>query len=361
MSERVARFVLALSLLVASPVAAQDADSLRARLDSIGAEYRATAEALRAHRQAVTQARAAAVAEELDTAAVGPFLVVARPRELSTAARYFAAAWSHTARLLGELRDSVGPHTFLVSAGGRVPVFETMRAGNEDVVFLRSWRYGRPLTAAAEAAIGRLLQELVPQSVRSWTGSGLMQATPWDAVYRALALSAAMPARACLAGDAAACLEALVVDSAGAKPEAWYPLRQLQALALARPDPTGGRAQRACQGGDAAECVGLLPWSRVPPPLPQYHRLALAQLALEQGGAGAFARLARQDTSATVAERLEAAAGVPLEQLAREWRARALAARPNANAGIGVSLAATLVWSLVFLPLATRSTRCRAG
>jgi len=361
MPERFPRVGLALWLLAASPVAAQDADSLWARLDSIGAEYRVTVSTLRDHRRAEARARATRLLEPLDTAVVGPFRIVARERELETAVRYFAAAWSRVAPQLGELRDSVRPHTFLVSVTNPVRVFETMRAGHEDVVWLRSWRFGRPRAFAPEAAIGRALMEFVPQTVRSWVGGlDLGEPTPWDAVYRALALSPAIPAGECLKGEMQACLDALVVDSGPATPEAWYRPGYLRALALAWMGSAENAEVRACRRGEAAACARLLPEHMIPPPLPQHARAALLRLALERGGRGAFERLAA-DPSATIAERLEATAGVPLEQLAREWRARALSARPYAYAGVGAAVAATLAWLLVFLWLATRSTRCRAG
>jgi hypothetical protein len=137
-------------------------------------------------------------------------------------------------------------------------------------------------------------------------------------------------------------------------------VRYLQSRALARPGVAGNPDRTDCRRGDAAACVRLLPPPGFPPPLSRVSRAAFAQLALERGGEGGYERLA-MDTSATVADRLAAAAGMPLEQLVLEWRALALRARPHAYAGLELKLGATLFWSLVFLWLAARSTRCRAG
>lgn len=360
MSERI-RLLLVAALLAPAPARAQDVDSLRARIDSLQAEFRAQARYSRAQSDARLRARAAEVAEPLDTAAVGPFRVVARERELALALSHFQDAWARISASLGDVAPNVTPHTFLVSVTTPVPLFATMRARHQDRVFLRRWRFGAVQPDAASVAIGRALSPLVPPALRLWSGGDYYRApTRWEAVYRELATSSALPARRCLDGDLAACIDALVLDPERAAPERWYSPARLRSLALDRTRFMRLPDRDACEAGDDAACRRLLPPAEVPPPLSRAARHALVQLALDRGGPGAFARLAR-DPAASLPAQLAAAAALPLEELVREWHARTVRAQPHAHAGLGITLAATLVWSLLFVWLATRSTRCRTG
>ena len=359
MSERTRRGALALVLgvLAAPPAGAQDLDSLRVKLDSIAAEYRNAVAVSRAEQESARSRAAAALAEPLDTAAVGPFRIVARPRELATAVRHFRAAWTRAQPMLGEQALLVPGRTFLVSVSSPVPVFRAMR---DPEVRLRRWRFGAVRAAAADAAIAGVVVELVPKSVQEWSGAGVFQEPRWPQVYRELATSAAIPARRCLEGDVAACLIALQLEPVRAGADSWYSPAHLRELALEQAGFRSSPDRAACRGGSTPACLRLLPPGWIPPPLSTWSRAGFAQLALELGGDRALARLA-SDTSGTVAEHLQAAAGIPLEQLARDWRARVVSARPDVYAGAGVTLAATIFWSLLFVCLAARSTRCRTG
>lgn len=359
MSERLGIFCVAccLAALAPAPAGAQNVDSLRARRDSISAEYRATVAAFRARRAAVT-AREAARVVALDTVAVGPFRVAARERELSTATRYVAAAWTRLAPSLGEVQSRIRRRTFLVAVSSSPGRLYALRGPDADVI----WLGGGPAERrfAAEAAIGRAIFELVPNSLRSWSGGGYYQKpTDWAAVHRELATSSAIPAKECLAGRPSSCLVALALDTLRAGPRSWYTPVRLRSMALAR-SRTASPDRLACERGVTEACVDLLPLNAYPPPVSTRSRLAFVELALQHGGAGAFARLVR-GPSAAVRESVAAAAGRPLEALAAEWRERALRARSSAGAGVGGTLAVTLLWSLVLAWLAARSTRCRLG
>lgn len=360
MSERLGILCLACCLLgvaAPAPAGAQDVGSLRARRDSIAAEYRAAVAAFNARREAVTAREAARVAA-LDTTAAGPFRVAARERELPTAARYVAAAWARLAPSLGEQQSRIPRRTFLVAVSSSPGRLYALRGPDADVI----WLGGGPAEQdfAAEAAIWRAMYELVPNSLRFWSGGGYYQErTDWAAVHRELATSSAIPAKECLAGRLSSCLVALALDTLPAGPRSWYTPARLRSLALAR-SRSSSPERLSCERGVTEACIDLLPLNAYPPPVSSRSRLAFLELALQHGGAGAFARLVG-DPAAAVRESVAAAAGRPLEALAAEWRERALGARRSAGAGVGGTLAVTLLWSLVLAWLAARSTRCRLG
>jgi hypothetical protein len=52
-------------------------------------------------------------------------------------------------------------------------------------------------------------------------------------------------------------------------------------------------------------------------------------------------------------------AGRPIEQLVAEWRVDLMAARPDVQAGLGGRGSRVLLWSLIFMAFALRSTRWR--
>jgi hypothetical protein len=259
---------------------------------------------------------------------------------------------------LGELQHRVPGRTFLVAVSSSPGRLYALRGPDADVIWLGHDPAGRAL--AAQAAIGRALYELVPTSLRSWSGGGYYQEpTDWAAVHRELATSSAVPAKQCLAGRLSACLVALALDTLPAGPRSWYTPARLRSMALARSRAASPERQ-ACERGVTEVCIDMLPLNAYPPPVSTRSRLAFVELALQHGGEGAFARLVG-DPSAVVREAVAAAAGRPLEALAAEWRERALGARSSAGAGVGATLATTLLWSLVLAALAARSTRCRPG
>jgi hypothetical protein len=118
-------------------------------------------------------------------------------------------------------------------------------------------------------------------------------------------------------------------------------------------------AVRGCTGGDALACetaLGLAP----PAPAalsPEARRSFLHHLLRTR--ADAFDRLAADPGSRNLRAALEAAAGTPLGPIVAEWRDAVLARRPTALPASVVGT--TLVWILLFVALATRSTRWRAG
>ena len=82
------------------------------------------------------------------------------------------------------------------------------------------------------------------------------------------------------------------------------------------------------------------------------------ELALEAGGAGAFDRLTA-DTGRTLEQRLEAAAGVPVDTLLARWTASVAASIPGSPAPGGRETFLTMAWSAAVMVMAIRGSRWR--
>ena len=87
-------------------------------------------------------------------------------------------------------------------------------------------------------------------------------------------------------------------------------------------------------------------------------RAALLRLAVDSGGSGAFTRF-MADTNSSIAQRLESAAGMPIDSLVERWLARAYKSRPQpASTSLPTALMA-LVWGSLLCAISLRSSRWR--
>ncbi len=118
-----------------------------------------------------------------------------------------------------------------------------------------------------------------------------------------------------------------------------------------------GRDDRACVEYyvDSRHDESLVPI--VSPPLPRGVRDGFVRQVLALGGDGAYGRL--RATEGTIADRLEAAAGMPVDSVIVSWRSGLLDAvgRPTSTS-LPIALGAVL-WAVLFSGLALRSTRWR--
>lgn len=89
-------------------------------------------------------------------------------------------------------------------------------------------------------------------------------------------------------------------------------------------------------------------------------RVHLLWYAVRSGGEGAWRR-AIESHDAGPPEILASISGVPMEQLAADWRAELSAARPLVHAGLGRTSWTVLLWLLLLGAFAMRSTRWRLG
>ena len=118
-----------------------------------------------------------------------------------------------------------------------------------------------------------------------------------------------------------------------------------------------------CRAGDDAACTELLravPTTVIPQPLDVYARTTLVRVAMRLGGRNAYVRL-MSDSTASLEDRLAAAANAPIDSVVTLWRQTVLAARPAPVSLSPLHLAVGLGWIVLLGFCGLRSTRWRFG
>lgn len=183
-----------------------------------------------------------------------------------------------------------------------------------------------------------------------------------------LLLSPFSSGRDCVAGALPSCKAALALLPGAEWPDAAFPLASDRRELVRHLAQNGaGAAQRDATGrclsaGDDAACsafVGSLEVGALPSVTPSTTRQTLLAVALARGGPDAYHRL-RATAGRPIADRLEAAAGVPVDSLLSEWLgaidAAARATTPW-SAQVGFS---GMVWTGLLLFASLWSSRWRA-
>jgi hypothetical protein len=299
---------LLVSGAAATASAQTDLDALGARVDSLSAAYLMHANRL-AERRAAAAERAAARLQ-MDTTAVGPFLIVGTEM-LPSAMRQSAA--SAVADAWGSVASMVGPAAVHLD-GVVIGVGLDVRLPLSDSAVVIAYPLSRLSGRAEPLAVGRgvvwkALVEVMPSDVRDWLDGGLDAEHSRMWAYRDLATSGHPEARRCLDQHIPSCVLAVT-------------------------------------GEGAAE-------------MNAHTRASLLRHALDMGGAGSYARLFVD--APDVSGRLSRAAGMPITELVSSWRAAVQEARPNVHAGIARAGLWTLLWLAALALLAMRSTRWRLG
>lgn len=189
----------------------------------------------------------------------------------------------------------------------------------------------------------------------------------WAQAYIELMTVESVALRRCRSGNADACLAALgVLPDDASRFHAWYAPEDYRSLAHlvlydAAKDTATATAMRRCRGqADVEACTGLiakLPPQRVAPPFSPETRHLFVEELLRAGGEGAYARLIV--AQGPIRERLQAAAGMPLEQVVDRWRTRIMAARQRESSLSPVVALATFGWcGLLTLAAFTRRPTC---
>ena len=203
--------------------------------------------------------------------------------------------------------------------------------------------------------------------IAEWAAEGPAGTHDPGVIYRRLATTRSSTAKRCFDGAVADCVTALGLGGSEAGFERWYTPSEQRALvaeqqSFATHRELGEIWTGCAQDGDQAACdaflraVGHNGWA----PLGTDDRASLITVALELGGEGAWARL-QQDPSATPAQALESAAGMPIADVVGAWRAWVMERRPEVYSGLLPKSGLALVWTLLFAGLAMRSTRWRLG
>jgi hypothetical protein len=117
-------------------------------------------------------------------------------------------------------------------------------------------------------------------------------------------------------------------------------------------------ANRCVNDGDDAAClIALRRRAMQYEPGNTGHNESLVRLAMSMGGPGGYQRFL--GTRGTPAQRLAAAAGVPVENVVMEWQRRIVETRlPSQDMSSGIAVS-SLLWIFACGALALRSTRWR--
>lgn len=357
------RNAVGVCLLIPRVTQAQTAEELRARVAILEERWRAADEVAR---------RVAVPALASDTLRMGPVTVMVESND-STLVH---AARTQALRLLnGDLERDLGLLQGL-EISIRIRGNQVMDLGPRSDRLAR----GRPLReerrtddlaahlveatyAALDMNNDASLWRWVPSRpvTRNAARSDLARA------YRDMATSPFEASAQCLRRDVDGCRRALGLAETSDPLTDWYTQPDRRALVdrANRPDSRFSPAyaatyDRCVDGGDDAACQASLRalWGGlVRPPLPSNVREALAHRALVMGGDGAYGRFFT--TGGTIEQRLEAAAGVPIETLIRSWRTtldEAVGAPTAVSWPLGLM---SVFWAVALAALGLRSTRWR--
>lgn len=309
-------FVTGCLLLLAVPASAQQIDNAlarqRARIDSLLPEWRAAARQLRVA-DSISRAQRRTHPPVVDSALIGPFVVIAPLDEAAEHFRNFREAFARRAAIFEGMPAASRVRVFVERD---IPRSTTLRflAEQSRGRFIRI--YGSSAGARTQqtrAAVDDAIAEFLPLRVRVWLGGAeLSRANESARIYRQLATSPSPLVHACHRGNTAACIDALDL----------------------------GSAPRVAVGlGQAARASFLL------------H-------ALKQGAPGSLGRL-QHDSTASVSVVLERLTRQPLATLVADWQ-NAVRNSYVSHAGLPRASLAASFWAAIALLFALRSTRRRA-
>jgi hypothetical protein len=157
--------------------------------------------------------------------------------------------------------------------------------------------------------------------------------------YRALSHANVKSSAACLRGVIRACRSLFAIEPGNDTSGSWLDAEERRSTVTRfGPSYLRGRTvngvsaapawDRCVRAGIDSACRDALRAIGYQSPLQSQVRAELMRLALTRGGAEAFARM-RGERGDDIGRTLETTAGVPLDTLLGEWRARVIAARPE--------------------------------
>ena len=352
-------------LILAPPAPAQTVAEQRERVAALRERLRGL-EAETAARDSATRA-----ARRLDTLRVGGFIIVTDSGGSERLRVAADSAWAIVSREL-----ALTPETFrgrqVFARFGRLDAnwSDLVRRGDQSFDGNAS---EAGLRSRLLAASGAMAADRAGRRVGLWTGAGLGLQYDRDALrWRALVemVTATAPAgRACNAGDMAACADALWLGpDADAEFTDWNDPEARRRAVRERYRPsdsvTAARRDECLSGQSDFNCWRILQESGLAgrigghAPFSSENASGVLRTAARLGGAGAFDRLVA-DTSAPLARRLEAMAGVPVDSILRAWWSDARGIQHPPVRVPARTQWATLLWTLAFAGLALRSTRWR--
>jgi hypothetical protein len=343
-------------------------EQLIRRIEGLVPEY----ESARAAREARAEEQRAATRRSipLDTMRIGPLRVVMLPDDVDRSRSLFEEVWNESFSGL-EVSPSLSRHLLVFQWRARVQRIAFATDPNQQVVDIQLPRVRVPTADRAKAEIRDALSRSVLADFPSgspmsdWlTARGYPPAVE---MYRLLALANVGATRECLNGEGVACGAALGIGfgEPGADMSAWFePSQRVEmartVVAQLRVDTDDALVRSCIDLNDVQACdsvLARLDWVSWVPVSDRLRTHAL-WLAVSLGGEDAWRR-ALERTDAPVVNVLEHVSGLSIQEFLSIWREELIANRPDARAGLGGRGSRVLLWSLIFMAFAMRSTRWR--
>lgn len=360
---RIGLLVLALTAAPAAGLLPQEPAGrrLRRQADSLAREWR-QANGFATMVDSVERSRAGALD---DTVGVGALRIITNrsPLPVREAA---ARAWPMIDSVYGDESQAFAQRPYVILA---VDPDTSVRRARTYVGLQVDWNL-------EVEALARLLLATAPTGqpdgrLHDWLAGPVRPVQNPDrvrgAVYVALVTGRHAVSRHCLLGDIRACYHALALGDRSRALDDWYVdpserhwLVTSMFAGFFDRGGTAGAYQSCARGGDSS-CSALLrtlPLSAVPRPLGPEAQRSLVDLALRMGGRNSYHRLV-SDSTASIAARLAAASGVPIDSLLSSWHAEILAARPLSVPLSAGAVGATLLWVVIFGLCGLGSSRWR--
>jgi hypothetical protein len=352
------------------PTRATERARIEARIDSLSRLAIDARDRFVEVRRASEEANRSRSASGTDTFRVGPLTVVVLDGRTQHARPYFEKAWTHYRSLL-EPRADAAAQEFFDRLNARVFLFQDglfprqFEPDRETMwITTRPWVPRRVVEAKVLSAVGVALQTALPLPQLTWVEHEMFSESPdWEASYRRLTVGLSPTLRRCKSGELESCWMAMgetgseqMIDDLGI----WY--TEAQRLALGRSSARLSSQRASCEKGELDACDrhllevygSLIPLGDA--------RGSLVSVALEMGGEGALVRFAESATLPPDFRKVLAnTAGTDADAVMTEWHHRALAAKPDRPRADQQARVGTLLWMLLFMAFATRSSRCRLG
>lgn len=332
---------------------------LRARTDSLVGSWR-QAQGIADLADSLERERATA---GRDTISVGALRIIAN-RSALPLREAAARAWPAIDSLYGPAAAELTLRPYLITAVDPDPA---VRRSVLHVGLELPWDLD--VEATTRALLGSVPVALPDPALAEWLGTSLRPSVnlPSEraAVYLQLVTAPSQVTRACFLGDIARCGDALGFGDR--ELERFYPSSAERRALVSGPFAgffdrgANAEAFRACMAGNDGACTQLLRSLRagaLPKPLTQGARVTLVREALRLGGRDAYRRLLAEP-AAPLADRVAAAAGIPVDSLMSDWRRSILAARPKPVTLPLWAFFTACGWMAFFAACGLRSSRWR--
>lgn len=365
------------------------ADELAARMDSLlplVEESRAALEARAVRANEIDRVVSASLAT-VDTLHIGQLTVIAPTEQTDRAQAVFERVWSEHFEALGHSPGLSNTVFVFQWDDEKVPIYTD---GSRMPLEYDSWVRPDAIEIDIRMAISSAMAFDLGASdsqIARWVGGNPLREIVMTGVYLRWVTTPSIVTRACLEGGVDSCLSAMGLGIGGqlgssdepwgpaARPVAdywqrfsieqmrlWYtPVERQALIGSTGPLPSGFReAWDSCVDHDDFQACDRLLRDNFGNLVPAggFARTSLLALAIELGGSGAWERVI-EDRTMTPEQVLEYTAGMPIRGLAEHWQARLVEARPVMYGSIVPNGVLAILWSLLFVALAMRSTRWR--